>query len=349
MTYVTDAEGPGAVVWGEPIEAKTVGYPEQNVAPAWIVKGEPMRYAPSFPLGEWFDMPWNGYGFSLVGCAFRLPADHWAYTPIAAGYTPIAAGGESAPDDWDDTRPVISTTGYEGAASRTAPGWDGRASPRIIGYHRKPTARAVSPEMVFDRETLDRARAIVQKVADLRGVPYPPLGSVREALTVIDDLTGPPPPPTQRGNPGSTLDIVNKVVTKLNDGPAVYPYFHNVGDAMNAIDGLIAKRADEHKSDNSAQPLHMPTVRAVLDESFAYLDKAPVPTAKGSYEHLRERFMPPDPLTERAKQLHAAARSAHDTTQHGEGGFALTDWDKLSDALRKFWIAMARIDGERDQ
>lgn len=66
--------------------------------PAWLRDDEHVMGK----WGDWFDYPTNKshYADPANITAIRLPADHWTYPVIAAGFVPWG-GGDAAPWDWD--------------------------------------------------------------------------------------------------------------------------------------------------------------------------------------------------------------------------------------------------------
>lgn len=339
------------IIWGDPIEAGSVGYPVRGEKPAWLASDEPIAAmgdhhtwykSARIGIGPEFDIAW------LQIVAFKLPADHWAYEPIAAGFTPWA-GGESckAPDDWDGGEVMVSGGSRSNNYVDTSLGWK-KNNRGPIGYHR----RTASAEY-------QAVQTLAQRIAEHFNHPLQPheptvfgavnaLGRLFEAVKWLPTapLAAPPVPLQAAVWDGSAIDIINKVVSKINgkDRPP-YPHFHSVNDGMNAIDGLLTQMDRREPSDwYTPHPdnmmvyaaLHVPTIRAC---------KAYVTDTLQSLDDL----LPPDPLIERAKQLHNAAREAWAVGAPPPGVPVVNEWEHLSEALRKFWIAMARIDRERSE
>lgn len=112
--------------WGPEIEVN-------GVRPEWLDSN--FLYRPASGVTRCYG-PVCGYsGWAHVG-AIRLPADHWAYTAINAGFVPWA-GGESAPDDWDgDKEGVLYRDGK--TIGRFPYNWrNSNDGPDIIGYRKR--------------------------------------------------------------------------------------------------------------------------------------------------------------------------------------------------------------------
>ena len=102
--------------------------------PDWLGEDEKV-------IGRWGETHWHSYGPTWKECyaspgaitAIRLPADHWAYKAIDAGFIPWG-GGDAAPEGVTD---VLFRGGSPYATSGTGLrwthiGWEGD----IIGYKR---------------------------------------------------------------------------------------------------------------------------------------------------------------------------------------------------------------------
>lgn len=102
--------------------------------PDWLGEDEKV-------IGRWGETHWHSYGPTWKECyaspgaitAIRLPADHWAYKAIDAGFIPWG-GGDAAPEGVTD---VLFRGGGPCATSGTGLrwthiGWEGD----IIGYKR---------------------------------------------------------------------------------------------------------------------------------------------------------------------------------------------------------------------
>jgi hypothetical protein len=294
------------IAWGEPIEAGSHAWPDRTERPAWLTDPiGPMQYRTNGSVAwQWYGYK-PGWGFGMVGAAFRLPADHWAYAPIAAGYTPWA-GTESAPDDLSDEPENVMLRGgrlthaqtqdinWHHGAART-PEWP--RSLDIIGYKRKQTAVCSVPAQPHTE--LTAINSILNRLAVYYGQTVTTDGTLPEQIEQLDKL----------------LSRMQWIKPDATGGPDWYT----------------------PEGSPPGTSLHVPTIRACI---------AVMRTESGVFK--LEALLPPDPLIERAKQLHAAARVAYDTTGPNVPAIGNADWSELSDALRKFWIAMARIDGERE-
>lgn len=143
------------IVWGDPI-------PVNGVRPAWL-KGRVVCDIKTSALAGWRYpnerepalTPAEGWSWDLV-TKIRLPADHFAYTAIAAGFEPWG-GGDAAPADWD--RGVVLFGGAStsiGPQARWGWKWENLGSPaafNIIGYRKRVDAQpAISDEMTRLRE-----------------------------------------------------------------------------------------------------------------------------------------------------------------------------------------------------
>lgn len=172
-TKKADAVAPAKAetVWGEPI---VIDFRR----PEWLKDGDTYLWSGS---GESFSKyaetaPHSGYD---IIHSIKLPADHFAYKAIAAGFTPWG-GGEAAPADYDPVAGFL----FRNGETQNGTGWNWR-SPQgsvesthdIIGYKRKAEAPAVEAAPTF--KAGDRIRAI-------KSHPYFPLGY--EATLYTDDF-----------------------------------------------------------------------------------------------------------------------------------------------------------------
>jgi hypothetical protein len=125
------------IKWGDPIECN-------GVRPDWLRDDEPIvvewrggiRSVPNAWTARSIDAEERSHSWSAVG-GVLLPADHPAYVALARGFTPWS-GGESAPDDWDATQPVL----FRDRLAHTGAAWHwghcDTPHPRdIIGYRKR--------------------------------------------------------------------------------------------------------------------------------------------------------------------------------------------------------------------
>lgn len=73
------------IEWGPEIEVN-------GERPAWLGDGDKFNWLGCAYVGT--SHHWEGVS------SIRLPADHWAYAAISAGFEPWG-GGDGAPEDWD--------------------------------------------------------------------------------------------------------------------------------------------------------------------------------------------------------------------------------------------------------
>jgi len=145
------------ITWGEPIKV-------DGKRPAWLKdsdKCEP-TWDVNYPYGclveAKYVFPWE------TVTSIRLPADHWAYTAINAGFEPWA-GGDSAPDDVDWDEQVMFRTGTTDD-NNTAYHWRNTGDcSDIIGYRKRTETNSTTSE-------LEELRAFKAKALE----QYPDLG-----------------------------------------------------------------------------------------------------------------------------------------------------------------------------
>lgn len=107
--------------------------------PLWLKRGEMMRCKQGTS-----PCPSEGAEYDALNntTKIQLPADHWAYAPIRAGYTPWAGGAE-APEDHARDREVLIRDGRTAYLREVPSNWqrgyggnpDHMARLDIIGYH----------------------------------------------------------------------------------------------------------------------------------------------------------------------------------------------------------------------
>lgn len=116
------------IEWGREI-------PVNGKRPAWLSDDEVV-----WPVDAASETPWsNPYAvrdvhvWSLI--TIRLPADHFAYKALDAGFEPWG-GGDSAPEDWDGGE-VLLRNGWTGLPSPASTWWSHFDSGSyIIGYRK---------------------------------------------------------------------------------------------------------------------------------------------------------------------------------------------------------------------
>ena len=119
-----------SIKWGEPLQL--------SGRPAWLADDVPVKYISTiYPASTWM---FNG----RLG-DYRLPADHFAYKAIAAGFEPWG-GGDEAPADWDGGE-VLERCGdratYKESDWQNWQDWlDGGSALDIIGYRKRAEAPA---------------------------------------------------------------------------------------------------------------------------------------------------------------------------------------------------------------
>lgn len=144
--------------WGREIRV-------DGVRPAWLTDDSPVSWR-HFGSSEWTTstanaLSWAGSKYCRPVSYVRLPADHWAYRALDAGFEPWA-GGDNAPDDWEYATPVLLSDGMEVlCTSRGSAGWRrGDSFADIIGYRRKS-----EPTLRTSDEALRRMEALVRRMA----------------------------------------------------------------------------------------------------------------------------------------------------------------------------------------
>lgn len=176
--------------YGPEIKRGSDAWPETDVRPVWLDTDEGLSLSIK-GLSRWWDNPRISTYGDIVweqATAVRLPADHWCYRAIAAGFVPWA-GGDSAPADWDGGE-VLSASGVHQPIWISR--WTRRGAPYhdIIGYHRKSTKQTVTIEMRTEDEWLDWTAA--------RGAQRHSRGSIRFMELVRDLGLVIPPTPLER-------------------------------------------------------------------------------------------------------------------------------------------------------
>lgn len=161
--------------------------------PDWL--GEDEKVIGRWDKTRWYDTStWKKcYAFSGVITAIRLPADHWAYKAIDAGFIPWG-GGDAAPEGVTD---VLLRVGSSHATSGTGLrwthlGWEGD----IIGYKRGAgTDTAIDEIRTGDLpgfETVDELmddlndRVTLAKMTEAEAVALWQ-GYLRRANTILED------------------------------------------------------------------------------------------------------------------------------------------------------------------
>lgn len=139
--------------WGDPIECN-------GVRPDWLRGRQPLSVDTGIGPGDYWlyenardyesDAPVEDWAWSHSDGApnirrIKLPADHPAYVALARGFTPWS-GGESAPNDWDATQPVLFRNGGEHVSANF--NWAiphmpsiGETPADIIGYRKRSDSR----------------------------------------------------------------------------------------------------------------------------------------------------------------------------------------------------------------
>lgn len=170
--------------YGPEIKRGSDAWPETDVRPIWLADGDNVRVVAGWQINQQraAEVVWSQYN------SFRLPADHWSYKAIVAGFTPC----NGKPNDWDGG--VIFTC-YPGCDGReiVPPIRDEMWSANdpyyapVRGYHRKSTKQTVTIEMRTEAEWLDWTAA--------RGAQRHSRGSIRFMELVRDlGLVTPPTP-----------------------------------------------------------------------------------------------------------------------------------------------------------
>lgn len=172
----------------------------EGVRPAWLTDDSPVSWR-HFGSSEWTTgtanaLPWTGSKYYRPGPYVRLPADHWAYRALDAGFEPWP-GGDNAPDDWDGGD-VLWDDGFVGTVPLINLWNRKNINPEyayVIGYHRKsePTLRT-SDEALRRMEALVRRMAAdALKVAKLSIYDYG--NDLDEAREIVKLLPEPPVDP----------------------------------------------------------------------------------------------------------------------------------------------------------
>lgn len=188
------------MTYGPEIKRGSDAWPTTDERPVWLGTGVSLGYQrdDGACYGPDEDMPgfWterdiiaNGKGWASV-VAIRLPANHWSYRAIEAGFTPC----NGKPADWDGGTVIA----HDDSNGRTNIGpknimqsWEGdRNWCRIIGYHRKSTKQTVTIEKRTEAEWLDWTAA--------RGAQRHSRGSIRFMELVRDLGLVTPPTPLER-------------------------------------------------------------------------------------------------------------------------------------------------------
>jgi len=138
--------------------------------PAWLDSKTPCQCF--WPDGGWssracrpaeFDQLWERL------LAIRVPADHFAYKAIAAGFEPWA-GGDLPPIDWDQDKCVL----VEDGSARPGFAWNWSAEPvnglgmklaRIIGYHKKEKTMTEPAPEAPNTDAMPTPDAIARELA----------------------------------------------------------------------------------------------------------------------------------------------------------------------------------------
>lgn len=146
---------PNEITWGDPIEVNGVRlkWLRQSdiiaikTAAGWVSVhyGDADRDGSS--IDDW---AWSHRDGTPCITAIRLPADHFAYIALAEGFEPWG-GGDSAPDDWDNTS-VLFRDGVQFQKVNGIWSWRHRgSSDDIIGYKKRvPAVDAPKPAAPID-------------------------------------------------------------------------------------------------------------------------------------------------------------------------------------------------------
>lgn len=194
------------IEWGAEIEVN-------GVRPVWLKDNEPLLKQHNCPDDADCHNAWQElrtYQISwLFAKAIRLPADHWAYIAINAGFEPFA-GGNKAPEDWDQGEVLFGdfsvdhTSGSFSEKDSICWQWtDGKADDcDIIGYHNKkdadvselpddvePWAQRITSTMPIHILRYELARMIQQFKPELKPIDKDVL-AVREILAEYKDDYG---------------------------------------------------------------------------------------------------------------------------------------------------------------
>lgn len=170
--------------YGPEIKRGSDAWPETDVRPVWLADDDKVRVVAGWQINQQraAKVVWSQCN------SFRLPADHWSYKAIVAGFTPC----NGKPNDWDGG--VIFTC-YPGCDGReiVPPIRDEMWSANdpyyapVRGYHRKSTKQTVTIEMRTEDEWLDWTAA--------RGAQRHSRGSIRfmELVRDLGLVTSPTP------------------------------------------------------------------------------------------------------------------------------------------------------------
>lgn len=132
--------------WGREI-------PVDGKRPAWLAENVRVGVGTknSVAYGIWYgainsDTIW--YAREILGdvISIVLPADHFAYKALDAGFEPWG-GGDEAPEDWDGGRVLLSNGNVVGRIMHTDQ-WSGftvHGWCHIVGYRKKAEAAALHP------------------------------------------------------------------------------------------------------------------------------------------------------------------------------------------------------------
>ena len=125
--------------------------------PAWLADDDKFN---------WYGCAYTGTNHQWEGVdSIRLPADHWAYDAIRAGFEPWG-GGDSAPEDWDGGKVFVYDDtalddAYHVRKITNVLCWKADSEPyvRIVGYRKraqpKPDADTVTIPRMTEAEALD--------------------------------------------------------------------------------------------------------------------------------------------------------------------------------------------------
>lgn len=163
-----------------------------GVRPAWLASGVWVN-------GRIAHRPSDGYEWQVAKArwrdfrklsAIRLPADHFAYKALAAGFEPWG-GGDKAPEDWDGEK-VLFRAGSR--ITGVTADWRHTGSPAdIIGYRKRTDA---APDR--DPALWDRMVALVRDVAKISVTGELPGGRLNaygeEARAIVAELAPPVDP-----------------------------------------------------------------------------------------------------------------------------------------------------------
>lgn len=184
--------------YGPEIKRGSDAWPETDVRPVWLGTDEGLSLSLK-GLSRWWDNARIGKCGDIMweqATAVRLPAGHWVYKAIEAGFTPC----NGKPDDWDGGDVLLSSEPrldrpmkvWKATPSTHSFQWDNRERPdsHIIGYHRKSTKQTVTIEKRTEDEWLDWTAA--------RGAQRHSRGSIRFMELVRDLGLVTPPTPLER-------------------------------------------------------------------------------------------------------------------------------------------------------